>query len=152
MVCQPNKTSRVFCISRGLNAFSSSKSSYPKVWKIRALYNPKECNKNHSYKDIYVRSFSNNLFLYVNSVFEQHTCLFIEQVHAILVNIFGGIMRCDVIAEGIVAAANQLELNIPIVVRLQGSVMYIDERISQVHHCRERIYRLIKFGSHLIAA
>ncbi|XP_046853113.1 succinate--CoA ligase [ADP-forming] subunit beta, mitochondrial-like [Xenia sp. Carnegie-2017] len=44
-----------------------------------------------------------------------------SKVHAILVNIFGGIMRCDVIAEGIVAAANQLELNIPIVVRLQGT-------------------------------
>ena len=43
-----------------------------------------------------------------------------SQVHAILVNIFGGIMRCDVIAEGIVAAANQLDLSIPIVVRLQG--------------------------------
>lgn len=41
-------------------------------------------------------------------------------MHAILVNIFGGIMRCDVIAEGIVAAASQLDLGIPIVVRLQG--------------------------------
>ena len=37
-------------------------------------------------------------------------------------NIFGGIMRCDVIAEGIIAAARELELNIPIVVRLQGAV------------------------------
>ena len=37
-------------------------------------------------------------------------------------NIFGGIMRCDVIAEGIIAAARELELNIPIVVRLQGIV------------------------------
>ena len=44
-----------------------------------------------------------------------------SQVHAILVNIFGGIMRCDVIAEGIVAAASQLDLSIPIVVRLQGN-------------------------------
>ncbi|XP_072033624.1 succinate--CoA ligase [ADP-forming] subunit beta, mitochondrial-like [Amphiura filiformis] len=42
-------------------------------------------------------------------------------VHAILVNIFGGIMRCDVIAQGIIAAANELELKIPIVVRLQGT-------------------------------
>ncbi|CAB4009832.1 succinate-- ligase [ADP-forming] subunit beta, mitochondrial-like, partial [Paramuricea clavata] len=44
-----------------------------------------------------------------------------SNVHAILVNIFGGIMRCDVIAEGIVAAASQLDLDIPIVVRLQGT-------------------------------
>ncbi|KAL7639666.1 UNVERIFIED_CONTAM: hypothetical protein RMT77_010169 [Armadillidium vulgare] len=42
-------------------------------------------------------------------------------VHAILVNIFGGIMRCDVIAQGIVAAAEELSLKIPIVVRLQGT-------------------------------
>jgi succinyl-CoA synthetase beta subunit len=44
---------------------------------------------------------------------------FTYQVHAILVNIFGGIMRCDVIAEGIVAAAKDLNLKVPIVCRLQ---------------------------------
>ncbi|KAK9710116.1 succinate--CoA ligase beta chain [Basidiobolus ranarum] len=43
------------------------------------------------------------------------------RVSAILVNIFGGIMRCDVIAQGIIAAVNQLNLNIPLVVRLQGT-------------------------------
>lgn len=43
------------------------------------------------------------------------------KVHAILVNIFGGIMRCDVIAEGIIAASKQLNLKIPIVVRLLGT-------------------------------
>lgn len=43
------------------------------------------------------------------------------KVEAILVNIFGGIMRCDVIAQGIIAAAKELELKIPIVVRLQGT-------------------------------
>ena len=36
-----------------------------------------------------------------------------------MVNIFGGIMRCDVIAEGIIAAAKELNLSTPIVVRLQ---------------------------------
>ena len=51
---------------------------------------------------------------------KMHVFLY-SQVHAILVNIFGGIMRCDVIAEGIVAAASQLDLSIPIVVRLQGN-------------------------------
>jgi len=44
---------------------------------------------------------------------------FYAQVHAILVNIFGGIMRCDVIAEGIIAACKELNLNTPIVCRLQ---------------------------------
>ena len=44
-----------------------------------------------------------------------------SKVQAILVNIFGGIMRCDVIAEGVIAAAQTLKLKIPIVVRLQGN-------------------------------
>ena len=42
-------------------------------------------------------------------------------VKGILVNIFGGIMRCDVIAEGIVAAAKEVELDVPLVVRLEGT-------------------------------
>lgn len=44
-----------------------------------------------------------------------------SKVQAILVNIFGGIMRCDIIAEGIIMAAKTLALKIPIVVRLQGT-------------------------------
>ncbi|KAF7415230.1 hypothetical protein HZH68_003719 [Vespula germanica] len=44
-----------------------------------------------------------------------------SRVHALLVNIFGGIMRCDVIAEGIIAATKELSLKIPVVVRLQGT-------------------------------
>jgi succinyl-CoA synthetase beta subunit len=42
-------------------------------------------------------------------------------VKGVLVNIFGGIMKCDVIAEGIVAAAKEVSLNIPLVVRLEGT-------------------------------
>ncbi|XP_032678173.1 succinate--CoA ligase [ADP-forming] subunit beta, mitochondrial-like isoform X2 [Odontomachus brunneus] len=42
-----------------------------------------------------------------------------ENVEAILVNIFGGIMRCDIIAQGIINASKQLDLKIPVVVRLQ---------------------------------
>ena len=42
-------------------------------------------------------------------------------VKGILVNIFGGIMRCDVIAEGIVAAAREVQLDVPLVVRLEGT-------------------------------
>lgn len=44
-----------------------------------------------------------------------------DNVKGILVNIFGGIMRCDVIAEGIVAAAKELDLEVPLVVRLEGT-------------------------------
>ena len=43
------------------------------------------------------------------------------KVKAILVNIFGGIMKCDVIAEGIIAAAKEVKLTIPLVVRLEGT-------------------------------
>jgi succinyl-CoA synthetase beta subunit len=43
------------------------------------------------------------------------------KVKAILVNIFGGIVRCDLIAEGVVAAATELGLEVPLVVRLQGN-------------------------------
>ena len=42
-------------------------------------------------------------------------------IKAILVNIFGGIMRCDVIAEGVVAAAREIGLKIPLIVRLEGT-------------------------------
>ena len=42
-------------------------------------------------------------------------------VKGILVNIFGGIMKCDIIAEGIVAAAREVELEVPLVVRLEGT-------------------------------
>lgn len=44
------------------------------------------------------------------------------KVHVILVNIFGGIMRCDVIAEGIIAATKELNLTLPIIVRLQVAI------------------------------
>ena len=44
-----------------------------------------------------------------------------EGVKAILVNIFGGIVRCDLIAEGVVAAAQDLGIGVPLVVRLQGT-------------------------------
>jgi len=45
-----------------------------------------------------------------------------QHVKAILVNIFGGIVRCDLIAEGVVAAAQDLALEVPLVVRLQGNM------------------------------
>lgn len=44
-----------------------------------------------------------------------------KKVSAILVNIFGGIMKCDVIAEGVIAAAKEVQLKVPVVVRLEGT-------------------------------
>ncbi|MBW7850107.1 MAG: ADP-forming succinate--CoA ligase subunit beta [Rhodospirillales bacterium] len=50
-------------------------------------------------------------------------------VEGILVNIFGGIMRCDVIADGVVAAAREVSLNVPLVVRLEGTNVELGKKI-----------------------
>ena len=50
-------------------------------------------------------------------------------VEGILVNIFGGIMRCDVIAEGVVSAAREISLNVPLVVRLEGTNVELGKKI-----------------------
>lgn len=50
-------------------------------------------------------------------------------VKGILVNIFGGIMRCDIIAEGIIAAAKEVNLSVPLVVRLEGTNVELGKEI-----------------------
>ena len=50
-------------------------------------------------------------------------------VRCIMVNIFGGIMRCDIIAEGVVAAAKEVSLNVPLVVRLEGTNVDLGKKI-----------------------
>ncbi len=52
-----------------------------------------------------------------------------RNVEGILVNIFGGIMRCDVIAEGVVAAAREVDLTVPLVVRLEGTNVELGKAI-----------------------
>ena len=52
-----------------------------------------------------------------------------SNVKGILINIFGGIMRCDVIAEGVVAAAREVNLHVPLVVRLEGTNVELGRRI-----------------------
>jgi len=51
------------------------------------------------------------------------------QVKGILVNIFGGIMRCDVIADGVVSAVKEVGLTVPLVVRLEGTNVDEGKRI-----------------------
>ena len=51
------------------------------------------------------------------------------KVKAILVNIFGGIMKCDVIAEGVIAAAKELQLKVPLIVRLEGTNVELGKKI-----------------------
>ncbi len=50
-------------------------------------------------------------------------------IRAVLINIFGGIMRCDVIAEGVVAAAKEMSITVPLVVRLEGTNVEEGKRI-----------------------
>ncbi|NBX03853.1 MAG: ADP-forming succinate--CoA ligase subunit beta [Alphaproteobacteria bacterium] len=50
-------------------------------------------------------------------------------VEGILVNIFGGIMRCDIIAEGIITAAREVNLNVPLVVRLEGTNVELGKKM-----------------------
>jgi succinyl-CoA synthetase beta subunit len=50
-------------------------------------------------------------------------------VKGILGNIFGGIMRCDIIAEGVIAAAREMKLAVPLVVRLEGTNVELGKKI-----------------------
>ncbi len=52
-----------------------------------------------------------------------------EKVKGILVNIFGGIMKCDVIAAGIIAAAKEVNINVPLVVRLEGTNVELGKKM-----------------------
>lgn len=52
-----------------------------------------------------------------------------DNVKGILVNIFGGIMKCDVIAQGVVEAARELAVKVPLVVRLQGTNVELGREI-----------------------
>jgi len=54
-----------------------------------------------------------------------------NNVKGILVNIFGGIMRCDIIAEGIIAAARDINLHVPLVVRLEGTNVELGQQLLQ---------------------
>jgi len=44
-----------------------------------------------------------------------------KNVHAVLINIFGGILRCDVLAQGVIAAVTELDVRVPIVIRMEGT-------------------------------
>ncbi len=53
------------------------------------------------------------------------------KVRAILVNIFGGIMKCDVIAEGVIAAVREVQLGVPLVVRLEGTNVELGKKLLE---------------------
>jgi succinyl-CoA synthetase beta subunit len=62
-------------------------------------------------------------------VTEAFKILVADEVKAIFVNIFGGIMKCDTIANGIVTAARTLDLTVPIVVRMEGTNVELGKKI-----------------------
>jgi succinyl-CoA synthetase beta subunit len=51
------------------------------------------------------------------------------EVKAVFINIFGGILRCDVLATGVVAAAKDLQLKVPVVVRMEGTNVEVGQQI-----------------------
>ena len=55
--------------------------------------------------------------------------LLYTQVKALLVNIFGGIMKCDTIAQGIITAAKEVKLSVPLVVRLEGTNVELGKKM-----------------------
>jgi succinyl-CoA synthetase beta subunit len=78
-------------------------------------------------------------------------------VKGILVNIFGGIMKCDIIAEGIVAAAREIKLAVPLVVRLEGTNVELGKKIladsglpivsgSDLSDAAQKIVKAVKGG------
>jgi succinyl-CoA synthetase beta subunit len=52
-----------------------------------------------------------------------------EAVKAVFINIFGGIMRCDVLATGVVQAAKEMQLRVPVIVRMEGTNVEIGKQI-----------------------
>ena len=57
----------------------------------------------------------------------------------ILVNIFGGIMRCDVVAEGVVAAVREVGLTVPLVVRLEGTNVELGKKVIKEFGPQRRV-------------
>ncbi|OAD59236.1 Succinyl-CoA ligase [ADP-forming] subunit beta, mitochondrial, partial [Eufriesea mexicana] len=72
------------------------------------------------------------------------------KVEAIFVNIFGGIMRCDIIAQGITTASKELSLKVPIVVRLQGT--NVEEAKKLIHEARLKVISVDDFAKAAEAA
>ena len=54
-----------------------------------------------------------------------------SNVKAVLINIFGGILRCDVLAEGVIAAVNELDVKVPIVIRMEGTNVEAGKQMLQ---------------------
>src|SRR4030088_157911 len=74
------------------------------------------------------------------------------QVRAVLVNIFGGIMRCDVVAAGVIAAAKKLGLKVPVVVRMEGTNVEVGQQILRESGLNLTIAEGMKDGAQKVVA
>jgi len=74
------------------------------------------------------------------------------EVRAVFINIFGGILRCDVLATGVVAAAKDLQVKIPIVVRMEGTNVEAGQRILRESGLNFTIAEGMKDGAQKVVA
>jgi len=73
-------------------------------------------------------------------------------VRAVFINIFGGILRCDVLATGVVAAAKDLQLKVPVVVRMEGTNVEVGQQILRESHLNFTIADGMKDGAQKVVA
>ena len=73
-------------------------------------------------------------------------------VKAVFINIFGGILRCDVLATGVVAAAKELQLKVPVVVRMEGTNVEQGQQILRDSGLNFTIANGMKDGAQKVVA
>src|SRR5258707_1266717 len=73
-------------------------------------------------------------------------------VRAVFINIFGGILRCDVLATGVVAAAKDLQLKVPVVVRMEGTNVELGQKILRESGLNFTIADGMKDGAQKVVA
>jgi succinyl-CoA synthetase beta subunit len=73
-------------------------------------------------------------------------------VKAVFINIFGGILRCDVLASGVVAAAKDLQLKVPVVVRMEGTNVELGQKILRDSKLNFTIADGMKDGAQKVVA
>jgi succinyl-CoA synthetase beta subunit len=74
------------------------------------------------------------------------------EVKAVFINIFGGILRCDVLATGVVAAAKDLKLNVPVVIRMEGTNVEVGQQILRESGLNFTIANGMKDGAQKVVA
>jgi succinyl-CoA synthetase beta subunit len=73
-------------------------------------------------------------------------------VRAVFINIFGGILRCDVLATGVVAAAKDLQVKVPVVVRMEGTNVELGQQILRDSGLNFTIANGMKDGAEKVVA